>query len=352
MIKRHISSIIFYTVTGISLGAYILLGYSTERTNFQQLIALFGLLFGGYFYLITANLNEKLIKQSIIIAILFRLSLLFMVPNLSDDYFRFIWDGRLSVQGINPFAVMPSAFINSPEAALAGLDHKLFASMNSQGYYTIYPPVLQFIFFTSAKLFSSNILGSVIVMRMFIIAAEIGSIFLLSSILKKLNLPSPKVLFYALNPLVIIELTGNLHFEALMIFFLLLSVFLLMKEQLTLSAAAFSLAICSKLLPLMLLPLLLKKIGFQKSMRFYFTCGISTVLLFVPFIDKTFIGNILSSVGLYFHSFEFNASIFYIVRWAGFETLGYDVIGKAGTILSVIALLGICSVAIFQKGLL
>jgi hypothetical protein len=100
----------------------------------------------------------------------------------------------------------------------------------------------------------------------------------------------------------------------------------------------------------MLLPLLLKRIGFKKSMWFYFFCGITSVLLFVPFIDKQFVGNILSSVGLYFHNFEFNASIFYIVRWAGFETRGYDVIGTAGTILSLIAMLGICSVAIFQKG--
>ena len=350
MFKQPISSIIFYTVTGISLVGYLLLGYSTARTNFPQLMALFGLLFAGYYYLTTANLNENFIKQGIIISVLFRLCLLFMIPNLSDDYFRFVWDGRLSAHGINPFSVIPSVFIDSQKALSAGFDHKLFTALNSPEYYTIYPPTLQFIFFVSVKLFPSNILGSVIIMRLFIIAAEIGSIFLISSILKKRNLPSKNVLFYALNPLVIIELTGNLHFEALMIFFLLLSVFLLMKERFTLSATAFSLAICSKLLPLMFLPLLLKKIGIRKSMRFYFISGIATVLLFVPFINQEFIGNILSSVGLYFHSFEFNASIFYLVRWAGFETLGYDVIGKAGTTLSLIALLGICSIAIFQKG--
>jgi alpha-1,6-mannosyltransferase len=350
MFKQPTSSIGFYTIAGLSLAGYILLGYSTDRMNFPQLIALFGLLFLGYIYLTRANLKEGFIKQGILLSVLFRLSLVFMIPNLSDDYFRFIWDGRLLAHSINPFVVMPSTFINSPEAAIAGLNYKLFSSMNSQGYYSIYPPVLQFIFFVSAKCFSSNILGSVILMRVFILSAEIGSIFLLSEILRKMNLPAKNVLFYALNPLVIIELTGNLHFEALMIFFLLLSFFLLLKEQFTLSAIAFSLAICSKLLPLMLLPLLLKKIGFGKSMRFYFICGITTILLFVPFISRESIGNILSSVGLYFHSFEFNASIFYIVRWAGFEKLGYDVIGKAGTILSLIAMLAIFSIAIFQKG--
>ena len=228
----------------------------------------------------------------------------------SDDYFRFLWDGRLSAHGTNPFSITPSAFMESRQVA-PGLDHQLFSVMNSQNYYTIYPPLLQFIFFVSVKLFPSNIFGSVILMRLFIIAAEIGSIFLLSSILKQLNLPSKNILLYTLNPLVIMELTGNLHFEALMIFFLLLSVFLLMKEQLTLSAIAFSLAICSKLLPLMLLPLLLKRIGFQKSRWFYFICGTTSIIMFIPFIDMELIGNISSSIGLYFHSFEFNASIFY-----------------------------------------
>ncbi len=93
-------------------------------------------------------------------------------------------------------------------------------------------------------------------------------------------------------------------------------------------------------------------------MWFYFICGITSILLFIPclsgkqaFIDKEFIGNTSSSISLCFHSFESNASIFYIVRWVGFETLGYDVIGKAGAILSLIAMAGIFSIAIFQKGL-
>ncbi len=349
MIKKSVCSIAFYSILCLSLIGYVLLGYFTERTNFTQLIMLFGLLFAGYFYLAKTNLTEALIKQGIAFSILFRLSLLFMLPNLSDDYFRFVWDGRLSAHGINPFMVMPSTFIDSQEAVLAGLNRELFASMNSQGYYTIYPPVLQFIFFVSTKLFSSNILGSVFVMRSFILAAEIGSIFLISGILKKLELPSKNILLYALNPLVIIEITGNIHFEALMIFFLLLSAYLLLKEQFTFSAIVFSLAICSKLLPLMFLPLLPKQIGIKRSMVFYSVTGITTILFFIPFIDQQFMGNISSSINLYFQKFEFNASIFYIVRWAGYETVGYDVIEKAGVTLSAISMLAILSTSLFQK---
>lgn len=349
MIKKSVSNIAFYSILSLSLVGYVLLGYFTERTNFTQLITLFGLLFGGYFYLVSTNLSESFIKQGILFSILFRLSLLFMLPNLSDDYFRFIWDGRLSAHGINPFVVMPSSFIDSDQAVSAGINRELFSSMNSPGYYTIYPPVLQFVFWLSAHLFPSNILGSVIVMRLFIIAAEIGSIFLFSVILKKLELPSKNTLLYALNPLVIVELSGNIHFEALMVFFLLLSIYLLLKEQMIFSAIVFSLAICSKLLPLMFLPLLPRQIGIKKSMVFYSVCGFTTILFFMPFIDQQFVGNISSSINLYFQKFEFNASIFYLVRWIGYEMVGYNVIEKAGIILSAISMLAILSTSFFQK---
>jgi hypothetical protein len=46
-------------------------------------------------------------------ALLFRLLLLFAVPALSDDFYRFLWDGRLSLEGINPFLYTPRQLIQS-----------------------------------------------------------------------------------------------------------------------------------------------------------------------------------------------------------------------------------------------
>ncbi len=349
MPKKPASVLTFYTILGFSLAGYIFLGYFTQRTNFIQFIILFGLLITGYIFINITNPDESLIKKGIVISVLFRFSLLLMLPNLSDDYFRFIWDGRLFAHGINPFTVMPSSFIRSDEALSTGLGQDLFSSMNSQEYYTIYPPVLQFIFRLSTILFPTNILGAVVIMRLIIIAAEAGSIFLLDSILRKLQLPLKNVLLYALNPLVIIELSGNLHFEALMIFFLLLSVHLLWRKQLIIAAFIFALAVCSKLLPLMFLPLLIKQIGIKKSIQFYLICGISCILLFAPFVDRQFLSDISSSLQLYFQKFEFNASIFYIIRWIGFQTHGYDVIGISGILLSFITTAAIIIFSAFQK---
>jgi hypothetical protein len=93
--------------------------------------------------------------------------------------------------------------------------------MNSPDYYTVYPPVLQGVFGLAAPFASFSPLGGVVVLRLCILAGRRVSIRLLTQLLAAYGLPPGRVLLYALNPLVIVELTGNVHFEALMIFFLL-----------------------------------------------------------------------------------------------------------------------------------
>jgi len=105
-------------------------------------------------------------------------------------------------------------------------------------------------------------------MRLFIIAAEVGTLLMMQSILKKNQLPLKNILYYALNPLVILELTVNLHFEAVMIFFLMASIWYLGQNKMAWSSLSFGLAISSKLIPLIFIPLLIKRIGFHLFIKF------------------------------------------------------------------------------------
>ncbi|MDZ7876253.1 MAG: hypothetical protein U5L45_01210 [Saprospiraceae bacterium] len=154
-------------------------------------------------------------------------------------------------------------------------------------------------------------------------------------------------LVYALNPLIILELVGNVHFEAAMIFFFLLSVFILEKSVNAIqdkirdnvnvretfkvfrtwelsrtwgtwgtlfAATAWSLSISTKLLTIMLLPLLWRALGWQRSITFWVLVLVTSLLLFVPIYTDLFIPNILTSLKLYSNKFEFNASLFYIIQ--------------------------------------
>jgi len=337
-----------YILLLLSLYLYIQLTYFTARHESLVLLAQFGMLFLFYLLYYRISSHTDTIKLGIYAAILFRLSLIVAIPNLSDDFYRFIWDGRLINQGINPFEHIPKYFIDNPET-ISEINHALYINLNSKENHTIYPPVLQAIFWFSAFLSPSQILGSVVIMRLFIILAEIGSILLIRALLKRKKANEKLILLYALNPLIILEFSGNLHFESFMIFFIFLSFYFLDKKQIPPSATVFSLSVCSKLNPLIFMPLLFKRLGFKKAMIFSVLALVLSIIMFLPFFSTEFIRGMTSSISLYFQKFEFNASIYYLVREVGYWIKGYNIIQTAGKYLFLAAFLSIIGFSIWER---
>lgn len=314
------------------------MAYGLHRTSTTELLTCWGGLFVVFFYHLHAQKIQPVFKLLIAAAVVFRLLFLFSVPSLSDDYFRFIWDGELLANGINPFLFTPTEVLNNNELDLPRLDAEMYAGLNSPDYYSVYPPVMQLVFWLSAKL-STSTLGAIIIMRSTIILCEVGTIYILTLLLDRIKLPKANVFLYALNPLVIIELTGNLHFEAVMIFFLVLSLFLLTSRKFLFSALSFSLSVCSKLVPLVLLPIMLRYLGLKKFTVYASVVLLAIVLFFMPFVNNELINNISESIGLYFQTFEFNASIYYLIREIGYWIKGYNIISIAGKLLPITFLL-------------
>ncbi len=325
----------------VSLMGYVWLGYVVKRSNFAQVIALFFFLFLLYWAIIKLSKTDLDYGHALFAALVFRTVLPFALPNLSDDFYRFIWDGRLLAHGVNPFSHLPSYYAsqNNTDISIFGLSRELFDKLNSPNYFTTYPPVCQYIFFVACRLYPNSILGSVVAMKLFILIFEMGNILLIRRLLEKFNLNKNRALIYALNPLVIMELSGNLHFEAAMLFFLLLSLWLLSRLKNKSSALAFALSVCSKLVPLIFLPLLIKRLSTRKSALYFTIVGVATTFLYMPFFDKTLVKNLFSSLLLYLQSFEFNASIYYIIRWIGFRFYGYDIISTIGKALALLTLI-------------
>jgi len=325
-VKARSFALLFLFIAFICYVTYIL-----GRHESVQLVACFGTLFLLYGWIIQKEPN---VKFWLIASIIIRVSLLFALPNLSDDFYRFIWDGRLWAAGKHPFEALPADFISQN---ISGLDAALFEKLNSKEYFTIYPPVPQFIFWLAAKISPHSMMVSVVVMRLFILWAETGSIILIVKLLDRFKLPPRNALLYALNPLVILELTGNLHFEAFVIFFLLGSVWLLSLDKIAMSAVSFALAIGVKLLPVIFLPFLLGVLGWRKALIFYAVTGMSCVLLFIPMYDQHVLDGFSQSLRLYFQKFEFNASIYYLVREYGFWNVGYNTIQTTGWKLGLVS---------------
>ncbi len=345
--KRNLKRWQLYVGALLSLAGYCAIGYFTQRHDTHQLVLLYILLWIPYAYF-CLNAESGDLKILLILGLLCRLSLFFSIPTLSDDFYRFIWDGRLLSQGIHPFTHLPSYYIEI-EQAIPGINETLFEMLNSKGYFTIYPPVCQFIFSMAALVAPDSIIGSVMVIRTFIGGAEIGSIFLILKLIGIYKLPTRNVLLYALNPLVILELTGNLHFEALMVFFSLAAIYYLKKKRQAMSAIMLALAVASKLLPLIYLPLVYKRVGASRFTKYIIITLLFSLLLFSPLLTIDLIKGMQKSLVLYFQKFEFNASIYYLLRQLGFWILGFNTITYLGIGLAIITFAAILYYTVYER---
>lgn len=319
--------------------ALAVIGYCIERTQCFLLILSSGVCFAGFLFLLKSRSFS--LKHLLYFSIACRAIFIFSTPVLSDDYFRFLWDGHLVNMRINPLLALPSALIEQQGIRGNDMMQFLYHHMNSPNYFSVYPAVMQGCFSAATWLFPHSIKSPVIVLHFIMILGELGTMYFGLRILKILQLPAKNILWYALNPLVIIELTGNLHFEALMIFFCAASIYFLLENKVITSAILLSLAIATKLLPLLCLPFFLKYL--EKRMRIKFIIGIfvCTAVLSIPFLNPVFIKHLFESIGLYFQSFEFNGSVYKLVRWIGYQLTGYNIIQISGIVLSLIVLMSI-----------
>jgi len=354
--KYHKTPLLFILLSSIF---YLSFAYDLVRTDTLKLLLLYVALFVFAYQIIkTTGFYFRLL---VISAILFRLLFLFAIPNLSQDFYRFIWDGRLILEGLNPYLYTPDSFINNAQFPIAQAQ-ELYNGMGSlsASHYTNYPPLNQLCFAIAALVSGKSILGSTIVLRILIITADIGTLYFGKKLLERLKLPPNRIFYYILNPFIIIELTGNLHFEGVMIFFFVWSLYLLHSDKWKWAAVILACSISVKLIPLMFLPLFFGYFTKQKTeastafsitklIQFYAIVGLTTLLLFLPFFSMEFINNYSKTVGLWFGQFEFNASIYYLVREIGYVITGYNEIVIIAKALPVVSLFIILGFSFFKK---
>ena len=328
----------------LSGGAYLGLAYATPRTDFAQVAGLFAVALLAYAWLLRSRLSWR---WGVGAALLFRLLWLPALPALSDDLYRFRWDGILVAHGTNPFRFRPDEIIADgartaiPDAARRSQAlpelQQLYRQLNSPHYYSVYPPVCQFIFGAAARLFPTSEAGFAGTLRVLILAAEAGVAALLLALLAAWGAPLDRALRYLLHPLVVVEITGNLHFEGIMVFFVLLALWLLSRHRWLASALALGLGVATKLLPLLALPLLVRRLGWRRTTAYAALCLGTFVLLFSPFISVELAANFSRSLRLYFRSFEFNASIYYLLRSLGYWLTSYNQITLIGPLLALVS---------------
>ena len=180
-------------------------------------------------------------------AILFRAILVFTPPTLSDDMYRYVWDGRVQAQGISPYAYPPSA----PQLEYLR-DPTISAHINRPDVITVYPAGAEIAYAILWRIVPDNV-------RWFQIAMAAGDVLagaLLVLLLRVLKLPDTRALIYLWNPLVIFETAHAAHVDGIVLPFLVAAFLARVKGRDALTGALLGFATALKLFPVLLLPAL------------------------------------------------------------------------------------------------
>ncbi len=92
-----------------SLLFYFDFAYNLQRTDSIKLVTLYVALFFVFYKLVKLTKSNLLFLT--VLALAFRAVFILAIPNLSQDFYRFIWDGRMVLQGFNPYLYTPYFFI-------------------------------------------------------------------------------------------------------------------------------------------------------------------------------------------------------------------------------------------------
>lgn len=298
-----------------------------SREEFGLTFLLFTFAFAGMLGLFFLSGEKLSFRKTLLAGLLLRFAVFWFVPNWSDDFVRFLWDGELLKMGQNPYELTPREWQEGnfdPENAYL---NQLFENLNSPDYYSVYPPLNQAIFWLGAKASMGFVWNGYYAIRVILLLGEIGVFLLLWRLLADFQLPKKQIFWYWLNPLVIMEVTANLHFEGLVLLFLLASLLAIQKQKMGLSGGFWGLAIGMKLLPMMLGPAFLALGKTRKSLWFWIGTALAFFVCFTPLLIDSSRVNFSQSLQLYQGKFEFNASVYYLVREIGFWVEGYNVIG-------------------------
>lgn len=299
--------------------------------NVFAFLTLFALAFSVYLLawgsLVRASSSRSASLAGIVLAgIVFRVTLLFSPPSLSDDIFRYVWDGRVQAAGINPYAYAPE------DPALAPLRDENHAFINHKSVPTIYPPLAQAAFHLAAR-----VSPTATAQRLVFLGFDVATLFLLTSYLRLKNLPAERVLLYAWNPLVLVEFSSSGHLDSLGLFFLLAGLHATESGRPVRAGALWGLSFLGKLGTVPLIPWMLLKAPLRKSVGSFAAVVVAGYAAYLLWPDGNVQKNLFTGTAIYAKSWYFNAGLYALLS----EATPLSGVALKAVLSSLVAVLGL-----------
>ena len=252
----------------------------------------------------------------VVLAALFRMAALVAPVSLSDDIWRYVWDGEIVAAAESPYA----ASATDRHAGGDG-DPELYDKLNRPDAHTVYPPLSQAVF-ASAVLLSEAAGGSAQRwLRGLFSLFDIAGVALLCLVLIGLGRSPMWAALYAWHPLAFWEVAAGGHTEALGIVWLVAIVGLAVSGRGLWTGVAIGLAGLAKWTFLAVSPVvaffLLKRRGWWAAIAATVAALAVVIGGYLTLCDPQLVEHHLESIGLYAADFSFNAPVYYLIRWLG-----------------------------------
>jgi alpha-1,6-mannosyltransferase len=320
------STLLRFSIPLLLLAGFFKLSSGVNRSDTLLLLSLYSGIFILLWYWIR---NFSTVWSILTLGILARLVFHFDLPFLSQDIYRYLWDGQIQQLGINPYLYTPDQLIEIvgfPDARL--LVEKMEAL--SAAHFSNYPPASQLLFKAAALFHQEDFMPAVVFLRSLYLVFDIVLFFVGVAFLKRLHLEPILIAWYFLNPLVIVEGIGNLHGESLMFCFSLLGLGYALQKKALKGGVFLGIAIAIKLLPLLFIPFFYKYLGVKKFSLFCFSIALCSVFFWLPFWEGNMAIHYKETLDLWFTNFEFNGSLYNLIRAIGYKIKGYNIIRQLG----------------------
>jgi hypothetical protein len=252
----------------------------------------------------------------LVIGALFRIGTLPSTPILEDDFYRYLWDGALTANGINPYIYAPGDISNNPAVPsrlkrLAEESSPVAERINHPRLRTIYPPVAQAAFFLAYRLAPWSMLA----WRGVLLFFDIITVLLLMMLLQVLNLPRLWVSIYWWNPLLIKEVFNSGHMDVIVLPFVLGALLFAIYKKPFWAVGSLALALGAKIWPIVLLPVLIRPLlgDVKRLVKVCSLFGLILVGVFYPILICPFDPN--SGFIAYGQRWEMNDALFMLLGW-------------------------------------
>jgi hypothetical protein len=246
--------------------------------------------------------GRGLVLLIVAFGVLFRLTLVPHPVVGSDDIYRYLWDGKVAASGVNPFAYVPT---DRHLSHLASAD--LPSKVNHAELRTLYPALAEGFFLLSNTMFGESAAG----LKLLLVLLDCLTIVLLWALLRRQRSSPLPLVLYAWSPLPILYFGLDGHIDALGIVFLVLALLCFATNRRLEAVVALGLSALAKLVPLILVPLLLRS---EKGVRRFVFPAVPVLMVvcgYLLYYEPTL--GIVESLKTFGVHWEFNGSIFSVI---------------------------------------